>query len=648
MDIQIHTNHGFPSFYSTFGSPTSDALGWIRFGHSVSIGAGTEHYWGARRPLYGYILGSLFSWVPTTEEVLVAQLLNIALSSATVGLVYLAGARVIGRTAATAAALWICFDYNSLMNATFTSSETTGAFFTAWHLAILARAREGRWQDLVGSGAAFAAANLSRTLSLFALPTHCLLLVVLRWRASGSWRRAIRDVLLFGTAASALILGAMARNQIYYGVFTISDNTASILYAATSPQYGQWSNTVEEEANREGIFQIKDRYRYYMQKVRTNLAEHSSLYFQRVVEKTQLVMKAVLHSPFSLYLATLVGGTILVQGLLSIHQAHQSGMSWLRCSLGLWPMVIAWTGLIFTKRQLEPTDWIYPVAMIPVLRSLIRNDVALMHANLWFFSILGVSGFGEFGERFHLLFDFILAGLLFGGIAILMTLGTRVVLGRGARLPEGVAEGGTLHGLLGAGVVAILALGFLGIPSERIPDPIILPLTPDVVRSAVDATLERMDEPTRQQLRIRFQNQGEPGPQSKVGDLLIVSGRLIPPLVHAPPNASPMCSFESMKSRSYARQIATLVGMRPNHVGRQGDIIFADQIPREWIDQPVVIVAIEHGYDGANFAFFAEGLAIIPWKIEGESLDPSRMYFSTQAEHLRLATSLVTSPTPGP
>jgi hypothetical protein len=645
-DLNLHPNHGFPNFYLAFGTPCSDALGWIQMGNAVREGWAGEHSWAARRPLYGFILGSIYCWTDPRNQAWIAQFLNVVLSGITVGLIYTAGYSVLGRVPALAAALWFCFDSNSICHSTVTLSENVGTFFTAWHLALLAAASQGNRGCLAGSGLCFAAANLARTLSLFSFPTHCLLLAVIRWRASGSIWRAIWDASIFGGFASLLLLVAMVRNYYVVGIFTISDNTASILYAATSPNYGTWTSAVEEEANRLGIHNLKDRYRFYMDKARANLAEHADLYVSRVFAQTKLVMRDVLSSPFADYLFMFVAGTIVLQAGWSIYQATWLGAGGLRQVLYIAVIIPLASVLLFPP--VSRFSWIYLLALLPVIRSIIRNDAVIMHANLFFFSVLGVSGFGEYGVRFNLLFDFILAGMVFAGLSMIVGGLARIIMNASAdefsRADESLGRG--LHRALSLGVLSIIAMGVAGIPDKRIPELKPFPMSSGVASQAVEQAIASLPDSLQRRIRDKYQTQGEPIGEGETGRVIVVSGRLLGPATYAPANAAALCQFDCFKPRDYPRTILMPAGWQSNGKWRSGSMIFAGTLPNDFINRPMVVVGIDRGYDSGNFSANMDAVAVFPWNENGKDIDWSAGKLCNEPHHLRMIDSLLPAPKP--
>ena len=328
VDSSHDVTHGFMDFHWLAGAPVSDAMTWVTFAETIQRGCGENHDWVARRPLYGYFLASIFSL--TKSHILVAQWANVLMSSLSVVFLYSISRRLFGVVAGLGTALWFCFEPHSIVLSTITLSETMGSFFTIWHVWLLVRGTQEGKGNLVGAGLTFAAANLTRTLSLFALPLEVLLIWLVCGKRDKSIFKGFRVAFVFGASASALLILGMLRNWWMVGIFTISDNTASILYAATSPEHGAWSAYVEHEATELGITTNKERYSFYMKKAVENLKEHTDLYVSRVQKLSWVVIGESMVSPWFYWPQFAYIGALVLLGFDRIRRAsfrHESTKS---------------------------------------------------------------------------------------------------------------------------------------------------------------------------------------------------------------------------------------------------------------------------------------------------------------------------------
>jgi len=265
------------------GVPFSDAQGWDDQGASIMGGHGLVGMWSARRPFYAFVLGALYTWTgPSAMAVVVMQAL---VGGATAALVCRIGQRIVHPVVGLVAGLAFAFDPVSIEYSGFVLTETMGTFLfvLSVHQLVVAL-QEDRAAPAWWGGVAFALSNLTRTLTLPATP---LLAGLMFWRggsAGRGWRRGAWLAVLF-SLGFALPIGAwIARQKAVHDLTTISDNTASGLYAAASPKYGVWSSFVDREAEEAGVpKEIKPRYDWFMQRFRAELAADPWVYVRNVV-----------------------------------------------------------------------------------------------------------------------------------------------------------------------------------------------------------------------------------------------------------------------------------------------------------------------------------------------------------------------------
>lgn len=260
-------------FHLVQGAPYADAYYWDRLAAGVSRGEGVSGTgWEARRPFYAYFLGLIYAW--TGPHYAVAQGVNIALSTLSVWLLYDLGRRLCGPAAGAALGLWAAWHPTAVCLCLITLTETLGWLLIIAHVHQSVRAVTEPRRHAWTSGLLFAASNLTRTLTLLALPGLVLWLAALCRRAGASWGDAARGGLRCAAGALALLLPFMFLQWWNFGVFTLSSNSAGDLYAASSPQFGRWSFEVEKVADAAGAVTIKERYNFFMREARKNLRQH--------------------------------------------------------------------------------------------------------------------------------------------------------------------------------------------------------------------------------------------------------------------------------------------------------------------------------------------------------------------------------------
>jgi 4-amino-4-deoxy-L-arabinose transferase-like glycosyltransferase len=264
------------------GAPYSDAQDWYSLALSVYEGHGLSGGWSARRPLYAILMATVFSW--TGPSYLVAVLINAVLGSAAVAFVYLICERVFNRLVAIPTALAISFNVQIIMYSLVTLSETAGFFFSLVALWFLISAAErGRFSHSFLAGILFGLENLTRTISLLALPGFTFFLGLVRYRNGHNLKRAVVVGTVFVIGVGVALSPWIIRQKIVHGIFAISDNTASGLYAASSPKWKSWQGGVDKEADEKGIKpSIKDRYEYFNQAFISNLKDYPSFYLKNV------------------------------------------------------------------------------------------------------------------------------------------------------------------------------------------------------------------------------------------------------------------------------------------------------------------------------------------------------------------------------
>ena len=187
-----------------------------------------------RMPLYPLFL-ALFAWLGQTG-ILVARLAQCVVGAATAGLAFLLADAALGRRAAIAAGLLVCFDPYAIFFANLLLTETVFAFLAvaltacAWAVAVRTPSRA-----TVGVGLLGAAAVLTRPSAAGWIP----LLWLMLWAFDSDRGRAVRRVALYAGILIVCLLPWGVRNRVVLGSFAwLSANGGVTLYDAQGPQAG--------------------------------------------------------------------------------------------------------------------------------------------------------------------------------------------------------------------------------------------------------------------------------------------------------------------------------------------------------------------------------------------------------------------------
>jgi 4-amino-4-deoxy-L-arabinose transferase-like glycosyltransferase len=299
------------------GAPYSDAQTWFSQALSLYNGHGMGGQRSALRPFFPILVAAVFSW--TGPSYLVAVLINIILSSAAVTLVYLICERVFNRLVAIPTALAIACNPRIIFYSLVTLTETTGLFFSLvslWFL--ISAAQRGRFVHSFLAGISFGLENLSRTISLLALPGFTFLLSSIQYQNRHNLKRAMVLGSVFVIGVGVVLSPWIVRQKLVHGILAISDNTASALYAASTPKWKIWNSGVYKEAEEKGIGHgIKEQYEYFNKEFIKNLREHSAFYLQNVCASFQVYLTKLCPKPFDenvLFPFTLVLSALLIFG----------------------------------------------------------------------------------------------------------------------------------------------------------------------------------------------------------------------------------------------------------------------------------------------------------------------------------------------
>jgi hypothetical protein len=380
------------------GAPFSDASNWYKAARAFSRGDWSAHVWsswGARRPFYYMLLGSFFAL--TGPSVLVAQVLNVALSAVTPVAIFDATRRLAPRPVALVGAIVQAFLLYDARTDLAVMTEPLGNFLAAlavWGFVVGAElSREPgqkAWLAFVGGGLALGLSNLARPLTLgaaFGMPLALGLL------ASVSWRRFFAGSVTFGLGVGLAVGPWMLRQRIVHGIWTISHNTAEIWYAATSPEWGTWRPAVDELAP--SNLALRERVAFYMEAASRNIHEHPLWFARHVAEQFGLASRVTQPSSWVLVFAC---GWAAVRALGSASPRRAPTVLAALLGIGLvsipdpplWPVVLlALAAAVLARRPIAVLAGFVATTFLSLAMLAMSCDRRITHAIEWATASLG-------------------------------------------------------------------------------------------------------------------------------------------------------------------------------------------------------------------------------------------------------------------
>lgn len=384
------------------GAPFADSEGWhdlaTQFAEGRIVNEGWTLSWSARRPFYYFFMGAFHavfgSWLTVTRAV------HFCISSVSAGLLFDATRRLAPVPVALSAALLHAFLQYDAEACLTPLTEPLGYFLanlSFWAFVVGAQrwlfepdtATPLRW--IAASGFLLGLANLTRPLNLLAAATLPLVVMALarRRRPEGfCWRRelALPAALVLGVA---LALGPwMARQRMVHGIWTLSENTAEVMFAASSPKFGVWVSAV---SSLPPPGTIAERVRFYNEEVRKNLAEHPGFYAANALSHARKAASDTAHHRRALVL-TLV---LVIAWLASTGTSPPGRWFWPGALGALTVTLIApkdalclwWVaGTALALKELAPV-LLLPAALIPSVLTLgsmaMSRDPRLTHSLEW-------------------------------------------------------------------------------------------------------------------------------------------------------------------------------------------------------------------------------------------------------------------------
>ncbi|MBL4844465.1 MAG: glycosyltransferase family 39 protein [Planctomycetes bacterium] len=272
--------------------PTGDARLWLELSEDFARGSrahGAWLVWGARPPLTYWVNGSWGALFGVSA--LSLTVFNGVCSALGAALIYDALRRLAPPPVALVGALAHAFSRMDTALGLTPLSEPSGAFLSTVAIWLFALALSGeaagerpRWSWFLG-GLVLSLSTLSRPLTLLAGPAIPLVVFLVR-RARNEplpWRAAARAGALCVAGMILILLPWLIRQQVQYGVFALTDETAELLSAASDPRHGAGPVAVSQEAVDAGPPGVAARDAYYTAKFRENLSRDPGYYLRNLV-----------------------------------------------------------------------------------------------------------------------------------------------------------------------------------------------------------------------------------------------------------------------------------------------------------------------------------------------------------------------------
>jgi hypothetical protein len=280
------------------GTPFSDERDWFSLAEDFAR-AGRDDY-GPHRPLIWIFLGAIYAL--TGPSIGVARAVNVAMGALAAGLIFDAVRRLASRRVALVAALaHALLPYAARMDLGV-MTEPLGSFLTVAAFWAFVRAFErsaaGRtsWPHFAASGAFLALSNLARPLTLLGAGALPLALVAVAPRSAVPFRRATAGSAAFVLAFALVLAPWVLRQHARYGIWTISENSAELLYGATATDGdGRWSMSVSDLA---GDLPTGERVRFFMEGAKRNVRAHPGAYLGHVVSELGEAIRGTAPAPW--------------------------------------------------------------------------------------------------------------------------------------------------------------------------------------------------------------------------------------------------------------------------------------------------------------------------------------------------------------
>lgn len=432
LAVRIHFLWANP-FYSDGnfvirGTPFSDARDWLEMAKSTAGGRGVDSTYPGMRALYPMFLANFFTWCGHSLDL--AKMLQTLIGAASSALIFLVLRRAMPLWAAIAASLFFALDPRQVSHAAKLMTEPFGLsliLLSAWCMMIGGERR--RPGMLFFAGVFFACANLARPLTLFAFPIFVVIVAGNAWlREQRRWRSALLPSTAFALGAVICLAPWIIRERVVHGIWAISCNSSSALFAASTPEFGVWGNGVESLPTEAGVpYTVKNRYDYFQARFQENLKKYPGYYASNVGRSFGVALKGCANvSPIFVGTAT---GALAALCLMAFRFGGMSTIPVIAL-----PMISATALLALANHEYGAAFAILGAAFTLWWRPFPAAVLIVCHGG----GLLGSALFGNPDlQRVRLLIDWVEAGWTFAGALLLGSVVVAMVI----RVPVGTLLG---------------------------------------------------------------------------------------------------------------------------------------------------------------------------------------------------------------
>lgn len=287
--LAVGALHHDGTFHGTLiqGMPYSDGADWHNLASDLARGEraaeGPWSLWSGRRPGYYLLLGAIYAIAG--ESLRAAWMAQMMMGAASAALVFDAARRCCPYPVAVLATIvHASLSYDALAALT-TMSEPAGYFLSnaaLWCLVIAATGASGSraFGLALAGGALLGAANLTRTLNVGATPILALVAGVIHARRTARRRDGAVVAAAFAVGLVLVLTPWLVRQRLVHGITALSDNGGEAMFAATHPDYVEWTSRVSPLPQ---TSDIGARSRFYEEEVKKNLAAHWRFYLRNAL-----------------------------------------------------------------------------------------------------------------------------------------------------------------------------------------------------------------------------------------------------------------------------------------------------------------------------------------------------------------------------
>ena len=412
------------------GTPYSDARDWLGMAKSTAAGRGVDSSYPGMRALYPMFLANFFTWFG--DSVPLAKGLQAMIGACSAALILLILRRAMPLWPALATALFFALDPRQVTQAGRLMTEPFGLLLimlSAWCLIVGGERR--RPAMIFAAGAFLACSNLARPLTLFAFPIFLTLVAAnALLRESRRWRAATLHCAAFALGTVLCLAPWVIRERAVHGIWAISCNSSSALFAASTPEFGVWMAGVEDLAQKAGVpYKVKARYDFFQARFRENLQKYPGFYASNVVKSLGGAARECTNVSPALH-----GAALGALGIFCLLAWRRGGARWL-------PAIVAAIGLLRVDDSWAAGFAIVGAAFMLWWRPFPGAVIVVTH----FGGLLGSALFGNPDlQRVRLLIDWVEAGWTLAGLflvaSVALALLLRVPLKTMLGLPAGAAR----------------------------------------------------------------------------------------------------------------------------------------------------------------------------------------------------------------